>query len=121
MIRTCWLALSGAIVFFELALSAGPYPIRISPDHRHVVDRTGKPFLIHGDMPWSLISALTEKEAERYLQNRRSKGFNSIVVNLIEHKFRGPVNRYGEGRLLLMEISPHRMKSTFNTPIGLSA
>ncbi len=55
--------------------------------------------MIHGDMPWSLIVALTEEEAERYLENRRQKGFNSIVVNLIEHKFRGPVNRSGEGPL----------------------
>jgi len=91
-----------------LALYAGPYPIRVGPDHRHVVDQTGSPFLIHGDMPWSLISGLTEEEAERYLENRRLKGFNSIVVNLIEHKFHGPVNRYGEG--------PFTAPGDFSTP-----
>jgi hypothetical protein len=26
---------------------------------------------------------LTDEEADRYLENRRRKGFNSIVVNLI--------------------------------------
>ena len=56
----------------------------MGPDHRHVVDQSGAPFLIHGDTPWSLISGLTKDEAEQYLENRRQKGFNSIIVNLIE-------------------------------------
>jgi hypothetical protein len=79
------------------AICAGPYPIRLGPDHRHVIDQSGNPFLIQGDSPWSLISGLTKEEAEQYLEDRRIKGFNSIIVNLIEHKFRGPVNRYGDG------------------------
>jgi hypothetical protein len=91
-----------------LALAAGPYPVRVSPDHRHVVDQSGAPYLIHGDTPWSLIVGLTKEEAEQYLENRRRKGFNSIIVNLIEHKFRGPVNRYGEG--------PFRTPGDFSTP-----
>jgi hypothetical protein len=90
------------------ALGSGLYPVRVGPDHRHLVDQRGAPFLIHGDMPWSLIVALTEEEAERYLENRRQKGFNSIVVNLIEHKFRGPANRSGEG--------PFTTPGDFSTP-----
>jgi len=107
-IRTWGLALVGTFTFRALAVCAGPYPIRVSPDHRHVVDQSGLPFLVHGDMPWSLISGVTEEEAERYLENRRQKGFNSIVVNLIEHKFHGPVNRYGEG--------PFTTPGDFSTP-----
>ena len=95
-------------MFTALAICAGPYPVRVGPDHRHVVDQNGLPFLIHGDMPWSLISGVTEEEAEHYLENRRQQGFNSIVVNLIEHKFHGPVNRYGEG--------PFTTPGDFSTP-----
>lgn len=84
------------------------YPIRVSSDHRHVVDQYGLPFLIQGDAPWSLISGLTTEEAEQYLEDRRLKGFNSIIVNLIEHKFRGPVNCYGEG--------PFTTPGDFTTP-----
>jgi len=73
-----------------------------------VVDQSGAPFLIHGDTPWSLISGLTKEEAEQYLENRHQKGFNSIIVNLIEHKFRGPVNRYGDG--------PFTTPGDFSTP-----
>ena len=47
-----------------------------------------------------MISGLTKEEAEAYLEDRRKKGFNSIIVNLIEHKFRGPVNRYGQAPFL---------------------
>jgi len=90
---TCLAALSCA----STAWCAPVYPIRVGPDHRHVVDQAGSPFLIQGDSPWSLISGLTNEEAEKYLEDRRLKGFNSLIVNLIEHKFRGPVNRYGEG------------------------
>lgn len=79
---------------------AGPYPLRVGPDHRHLVDTAGKPFLIQGDAAWSLISGLMRDEVDRYLDARREQGFNSIIVNLIEHKFRGPVNRYHEGPFL---------------------
>ncbi len=49
-----------------------------------------------GDAAWSLISGLTKAEAELYLDDRRRRGFNTILVNLIEHKFNGPRNRYGQ-------------------------
>jgi len=89
-------------------LEAGPYPVRIATDHRHLVDQSGQPFLIHGDSPWSIISGLTREEEEQYLENRRQKGVNSIIVNLIEHKFHGPVDRYGEG--------PFTTPGDFTTP-----
>ena len=92
----------------SLAFAAGRYPLRISPDHRHLIDQSGAPFLILGDAPWSLISGLTKEEAEVYLEGRRRQGFNSIIVNLIEHKFHGPVNRYGEG--------PFTTPGDFSTP-----
>ena len=99
------LALAGLAL---TALGAGPYPVRIAPDHRHLVDQDGKPFLIQGDSPWSIISGLTREEEEQYLENRRQKGVNSIIVNLIEHKFHGPVDRYGEG--------PFTTPGDFTTP-----
>jgi hypothetical protein len=72
------------------------YPIKISGNRRYFVDRKGAPFLVHGDAAWSLISGLTKPEADAYLEDRRRKGFNAVIVNLIEHKFKGPKNRDGE-------------------------
>jgi len=108
MLRSHCLTLCATLACVSIAFAAGPYPLRVGPDHRHLVDQGGAPFLIHGDTPWSLISGLTKEEAEQYLENRRQKGFNSIIVNLIEHKFRGPVNRYGEG--------PFTTRGDFSTP-----
>ncbi|MCI0401178.1 MAG: DUF4038 domain-containing protein [Gammaproteobacteria bacterium] len=55
-----------------------------SDDGRYLVDQTGKPFFINGDAPWSLITGLTKSEAELYLNDRHQRGFNAIIVNLIE-------------------------------------
>jgi hypothetical protein len=108
MIKTYRWSFAGALACAVLAYGAGPYPVKVSPDHRHLVDQSGAPFLVLGDAPWSLIVGLTREEAELYLETRRRQGFNSIIVNLIEHKFRGPVNRYGQG--------PFTTPGDFSTP-----
>ena len=108
MARFPFLILPGVLACAFTAFGDGPYPVRVGPDHRHLVDQSGKPFLVQGDAPWSLISGLTSEEAEQYLETRRRQGFNSIIVNLIEHKFRGPVNRYGDG--------PFTTPGDFSTP-----
>jgi hypothetical protein len=92
----------------QFAGAAEIYPVAVGPDHRHLVDQTGGPFLVQGDAAWSLISGLTSEEAEKYLEDRRSKGFNSVIVNLIEHQFRGPVDRYGQ--------NPFTVPGDFSTP-----
>ena len=102
------LTVCAGLAVASIALAAGPYPVRVAPGHRYVVDQSGQPFLIQGDAPWSLISGLTKNEAEMYLEDRRRKGFNSIIVNLIEHKFHGPVNRYGQ--------APFLVPGDFSTP-----
>jgi len=74
------------------------YPLKIGTNKRYLVDQNNVPFLLQGDAAWSLIVALTKAETEQYLKNRRQKGFNTILVNLIEHKFckNPPKNAYGE-------------------------
>jgi len=73
-------------------------PLRVGADHRHLVDRRGVPFLLQGDAAWSLIANATREDADGYLRNRRAKGFNAVLVNLIEHKFarNAPRNAYGD-------------------------
>jgi Protein of unknown function (DUF4038)/Putative collagen-binding domain of a collagenase len=81
-----------------------------SSDHRYLVNAENIPFLMQGDAAWSLIAAATPSEVELYLRNRRQKGFNSIQVNLIEHKFcpHPPRNLAGEG--------PFTTPGDFSTP-----
>jgi hypothetical protein len=72
-------------------------PLRVSADGRHLIDRQGAPFLLQGEAAWSLIANLSKEEAERYLKDRHDKGFNAILVNLLEYKFAksAPRNVYG--------------------------
>jgi len=74
------------------------YPLRISADKRHLDDQYGTPFLLQGEAAWSLIARATREEAVTYLKNRAEKGFNTVLVNLIEHWFaeKPPKNAYGE-------------------------
>jgi Protein of unknown function (DUF4038)/Putative collagen-binding domain of a collagenase len=108
MRRTVPCVLCCLLTLLPFAFGADTYPVKTSENHRHLVTQSGDPYLVQGDAAWSLISGLTKEEAEVYLEDRRQKGFNSIIVNLIEHKFRGPVNRYGEG--------PFKTPGDFSTP-----
>jgi hypothetical protein len=63
------------------------FPLKVDPVQRQIVDSDGRPFLIVGDAAWSLIAQLSEVEATAYLKSRRASGFNTILVNLIEHHF----------------------------------
>jgi hypothetical protein len=62
------------------------------------------PVLLQGDAGWSVIANATKEDAERYLRDRRAKGFNAVLVNLLEHKFakNAPRNIYGEPPFLDM-------------------
>lgn len=74
------------------------YPLQIGSSQRTLVDQRNTPILIQGDAAWSLIVGLNAAEVEQYLQDRRQKGFNTLMVNLIEHKFckRPPKNAAGD-------------------------
>jgi hypothetical protein len=74
----------------------------VSANHRYVVDQNRDPYLLQGDAAWSLIVAADDSEVDQYLQNRRDKGFNAVMVNLIEHRYakEPPRNEAGEAPFL---------------------
>ena len=84
--------------------------LRVSANHRCLVDQTDLPFLMQGDAAWSLIVALNDTEVEQYLRNRRDKGFNTVIVELIEHRFckKPPLNEAGD--------APFTTPGDFSTP-----
>lgn len=78
--------------------SAAPaYPLETSGNQRSLIDSDGQQFLINGDTAWSLMVALTDAEVIQYLDDRHARGFNTILANLIEHRFAPdpPRNVYG--------------------------
>ncbi len=86
------------------------FPISVAKGQRFLLDGEGRPFLIFGDSAWSLLTQLKREDAELYLEDRRRKGFNTLLVNLIEHRFadNAPRNAYGE--------RPFLQGSDFSTP-----
>ena len=95
----------------ELSAQASvTFPLRVSNNKRYLVDANGRPFLIHGDTSWSLIAQLRRGDAWHYLDDRRDRGFNTILVNLLEHKFSSnpPANAYGN--------EPFLVRGDFTTP-----
>jgi hypothetical protein len=79
------------------AAAPAAFPLRVAPNGRFLVDQRGVPFRIHGEAAWSLIANLTAAEVDGYLEDRRRKGFNAILVNLVEHRYAAdpPRNRAG--------------------------
>lgn len=78
--------------------SPATFPLVVRPGQRYLEDVTGRPFLIHGDTAWSLIAVLNREEVDRYLDDRHARGFNTILVSLIEHHYSAnpPANAYGQ-------------------------
>jgi hypothetical protein len=53
------------------------YPLKLSANHRYLVDQNNKPFLIVGDSPQGLMGRLSEEDADRYFADREAHGFNT--------------------------------------------
>ncbi len=82
------LLVSGCVsVCAEGARSQAALPLQVSDTGRYLIDQENRPFLVVGDTAWSLIVQLQKKDIDHYLGDRQARGFNSIIVNLIEHKF----------------------------------
>jgi hypothetical protein len=65
------------------------FPLRIGPTRRYLVDQRGRPFMIVGDSPQSLIVNLSLHDAKLFISNRAAAGFNSLWVNLLCAKYTG--------------------------------
>jgi hypothetical protein len=59
------------------ATSFPAYPVKVSANHRYLVDQNNKPFLIAGDSPQGLMYRLSEAQAESYFADRQAHGFNT--------------------------------------------
>ncbi|MEO8353942.1 MAG: DUF4038 domain-containing protein [Chthoniobacteraceae bacterium] len=86
------------------------FPLRVSDDHRHLVGADGKPFLIVGDTAWSLIAQLDTGDIARYLDDRQKRGYNAIIVNLIEARFATNAPKTKAG------VAPFTQPRDFATP-----
>ncbi len=86
------------------------FPLRIAGNARYLIDSDGQPFLVNGDTPWSLMVALTDSEVTQYLDDREGRGFNTILVNLIEHRYAADPPRNVSG------VAPFNSAEDIRTP-----
>ncbi|WP_394886105.1 DUF4038 domain-containing protein (plasmid) [Mesorhizobium sp. AaZ16] len=80
------------------SVGGAKFPLRVESGKHYPTDREGHPFFLHGDTAWSLIADLKEEEAHLYLEDRKARGFNTVLVSLLEHRFsrNAPANAYGD-------------------------
>ena len=74
--------------------TAVTYPLKVSSTNpRLLVDQNNAPFLLVGDAPHALVVNLTVADAARFLEDRRTNGFNSMWVEvLVEDSEAGRTN-----------------------------
>ncbi len=91
---TC-MVLLGALLQ-QAAVQAQTWPLRVSDDHRYLVDADDKPFFYLGDTAWELFHRCDREEALSYLEDRAAKGFTVIqAVALAEEDGLNTPNSYG--------------------------
>ncbi len=81
--------------------------LKVSDNHRFLVDGTGKPFFYLADTAWEIFHRLTREEAVQYLDIRARQGFTAIqAVALAEHDGLRVPNAYGA--LPFVDYDPSR-------------
>ena len=73
-------------------------------------DAQGQPYLMVGGSPWDLIATLSDSDIDQYLADRQSRGFNTLLVELMEHLYspNAPNDFYGN--------APFTTPGDFSTP-----
>ncbi len=85
--------LAGGLLITE-SVAGTVFPLKVSPSNRYLVDDAGAPFLIQADSGWDIMSGPNQSDLIQYLDDRKSKGFNTLIVELIEHKYQAAANPY---------------------------
>lgn len=77
--------------------------LKVSSNGRYFTTAGNDPFFWLGDTGWLLFSKLNREEAEKYLEDRRQKGFNIIQV-MVLHSLSAR-NVYGDSALVNKDAS----------------
>jgi hypothetical protein len=71
-------------LLFCAAVYGANFPVKVSSSNpRILVDQNNVPFLMVGDSPQSLVVNLSETDAQFYLTDRGTNGFNTVLVDAI--------------------------------------
>jgi len=91
----------GFLLFILFALTAsasaadGPaFPLKVSDNHRYLVDSKGEPFFLLGDTPW-FLQKLPLEDVRRILDDRKGKGFNTLFLEILDDSRMPSRDAYG--------------------------
>jgi hypothetical protein len=59
------------------------FPLKVSENHRYLVDSKGKPFFLLGDTPW-FLQKLPLEDVRQVLDDRKAKGFNTLFLEILD-------------------------------------
>jgi hypothetical protein len=77
--------------------------LKVSTNSRYFTTENNDPFFWLGDTGWLLFSKLNREEAEKYLEDRRQKGFNVIQVMVLHNV--SAANAYGDSALINRNVA----------------
>lgn len=61
------------------------FPLKLSANHRYLVDQHNQPFRLNCESAWMLSVQATAADVDEYLDDRASKGFNSFILMAMVH------------------------------------
>jgi hypothetical protein len=70
------------------------FPLKVSGNHRHLVDSVGKPFFLLGDTPW-FLQKLKLEDVRLILDDRKAKGFNTLFLEILDDSAMPSRDAYG--------------------------
>jgi hypothetical protein len=79
--------------------------LKVSENNRFLVFEDGTPFFYLGDTGWELLHRLNNEETEKYLENRRAKGF-TVIQTVILAELDGLNTPNAEGNKPLIDNDP---------------
>lgn len=100
------------LISFSVTSSQHEWKLKTSENGRFLQYENGKPFFWLGDTGWLLFSKLDRNDADKYLQDRKKKGFNVIQV-MGFHGFPA-VNVYGDSAFINMNPSMPKVTAGAN-------
>ena len=79
--------------------------LKVSENKHFLMFEDGTPFFYLGDTGWELFHRLTKEETEKYLENRRSKGF-TVIQAVVLAELDGLNTPNAEGNKPLINNNP---------------
>lgn len=95
------------------AAAAGPaLPLKVSANHRYLVDADDRPFFYLGDTAWELFHRPNREDVDHYLRDRAAKKF-TVIQAVVLAEYGGLVEPNPYGHLPLKGNDPTRPNEAY--------